>query len=79
MFDGKKVSHLLDFSNDETSREAIDDNIRRISISGVQEKLSAVVAGGKVNLTPEGDQGRYIIKPAPDDRRVRHRDQMPAN
>ena len=79
MFDGRKVSHLLDFSNDESSREAIDENIRRISISGVQEKLSAVVTGGKVSLTPEGVQGRYIIKPAPDDRRVRYRDQMPAN
>jgi len=79
MFDGRKVSHMLDFRNDDTSRELIDDNIRRISISGVQEKLSAIVESGRVRLTPEGVQGRYIIKPAPDDKRVRYRDQMPAN
>lgn len=79
MFDGRKVSHLLDFSNDESCRVLMDDNIGRISISGVQEKLSVVVEKGKVRLTPEGAQGRYIIKPAPDDKRLKHRNQMPAN
>jgi serine/threonine-protein kinase HipA len=79
MFDGKRVSHMLDFANDAASRELIDDNIHRISISGVQEKLSAIVDHGHVRLAPEGVQGRYIIKPAPDDKRIRHRDQMPAN
>lgn len=79
VFDNRKVSHLLDFPNDESSRAQIDENIGRISISGVQEKLSAIVDKGKVRLTPEGVQGRYIIKPAPDDKRLAHRDFMPAN
>ena len=79
MFDNKKVSCLLDFSNDESSRFLIDENIGRISISGVQEKLSAIVAKGKICLAPEGVQGRYIIKPVPDDKRLKYRNQMPAN
>jgi serine/threonine-protein kinase HipA len=79
MFDNRKVSHLLDFSNDRNSRPLIDENIGRISISGVQEKLSAIVEKGKVCLAPEGDQSHYIIKPAPDDKRLNHRHQLPAN
>jgi len=79
MFDNKKVSHLLDFSNDNESRTLIDENIGRISISGVQEKMSAVVEKRKIILTPEGVQGRYILKPAPDDKRLNNRKQMPAN
>ena len=79
LFDNKKVSHLLDFSNDETSRPLIDENVGRISISGVQEKLSAIVENGKVCLAPEGVQGRYIIKPAPDDKWLNRRNQLPAN
>ncbi len=79
MFDNKKMSHVLDFSNDENSRVLINDNIGRISISGVQEKLSAIAEKGKIILTPQGIQGRYIIKPAPDDKRLKHRTLMPAN
>ena len=79
MFNNKKISHLLDFSNDESNRVIIDENIGRISISGVQEKLSAIVDKGKVCLAPEGVQSRYIIKPIPDDKRLNHRSQMPAN
>jgi serine/threonine-protein kinase HipA len=79
MFDNKKVIHLLDFPNDENNRILIDDNIGRISLSGVQEKLSAIVEKGKVILTPEGIQGRYIIKPAPDNKRLKHRSFIPAN
>ena len=79
MFDNKKVSHLLDFSNDESDRIIMDENIGRISISGVQEKLSAIVDKGKVCLAPEGIRSRYIIKPIPDDKRLNHRNQMPAN
>jgi len=79
MFDNKKISHLLDFSNDSNSRALIDENIGRVSISGVQEKMSAVVEKGKIILTPEGVQGRFILKPAPDDKRLNNRKQMPAN
>lgn len=79
VFDNKKVSHLLNFSNDDKARTEIDENIARISISGVQEKLSAIMSNGQIVLTPESIQGRYIIKPIPDYKRLQYRHSMPAN
>lgn len=78
VFDGRKVSHILDFSY-ENNLEEIAAAINRISISGAQEKLSAVVRNGKIMLTPEGESGRYIIKPAPDNKFLRFRQHIPAN
>ena len=79
VFDNKKVSCLLNFSNDDNARTEIDNNIIKISISGVQEKLSAIISNGQIVLTPEGTQGRYIIKPVPDYKRLKYRHFMPAN
>lgn len=78
MYNGVNVSHILDFSYD---AEHIDfaDAVNHISISGAQEKLSAVVKNKKICLTQAGEHGRYIIKPAPGDERLRFRQQMPAN
>lgn len=78
MFWGKRVSHMLDFNYEETQAE-IASAINRISISGVQEKLSAIVRNGKIQLTPEGESGRYIIKPAPGYKHLRFRKNIPAN
>lgn len=78
MFDGKKTSHITDFNYEASSPEFIRA-INRISISGVQEKLSAVHDGGKIVLANEGEHGRYIIKPIPGDRTLRHRQFIPAN
>ena len=41
--------------------------------------LSAIVRKGKIQLTPQGESGRYIIKPAPDYRHLRFRNNIPAN
>lgn len=79
VFDKQKVSHILNFSNDDSHRLMIDDNIGKISISGVQEKFSAIIGRKQIILTPEGTQGKYIIKPVPDYKRIRHRHYMPAN
>ena len=79
IFNNKKVSHILDFSNDNRSRTLIDENIGRISISGMQEKLSAIVEKGKICLTPQGVQSNYIIKPAPYEKQLSNRKQLPAN
>jgi Uncharacterized protein related to capsule biosynthesis enzymes len=79
VFDKQKVNHILEFSNDDKHRLIIDDNIGKISISGVQEKFSAIIDNKKIILTPEGVQGRYIIKPAPDYKRIQQRLHMPAN
>lgn len=79
MFENKKVSHQLDFNNDKAYWVEIDERIRKISISGVQEKLSAVMEKGKIQLTPTHLQGKYIIKPIPNNKRLENRHFMPAN
>ncbi len=78
MFGGIQVSHVLDFKYDAEDKDFVD-SVNRISISGAQEKLSVMISGKKIDLTPEGEHGRYILKPMPDDKRLRYRDQMPAN
>lgn len=78
LFDGKRVSPMLDFDYDADSAD-MAESINQLSVSGVQEKLSAVVAAGKIVLTPIGKQGRYIIKPASAYKHLRFRDQIPAN
>ena len=78
LFGGKKVTPQLDFDYDADSAN-LADGINQLSVSGVQEKLSAVVADGKIILTPHGEVGRYIIKPAPAYKHLRFRNQIPAN
>ncbi|MFV0291347.1 MAG: type II toxin-antitoxin system HipA family toxin [Mangrovibacterium sp.] len=78
LFDGKRVSHSLSFDYDADSVE-LAEHINQISVSGVQEKLSAVVEKGQIMLTPKGEHGRYIIKPAPSYKNLRFRNFIPAN
>ncbi|MDR1646382.1 MAG: HipA domain-containing protein [Tannerellaceae bacterium] len=79
LFDNVPVSHRLDIPHNENSRLLMDANIRHVSISGVREKLAAVVDQGRLRLTWEGRQSHYIIKPVPDDSQLTNRNQMPAN
>jgi serine/threonine-protein kinase HipA len=53
------------------------ENRKRISISGVQEKLSFVLEKNILRLTTAGEQGTYILKPIPRD--LKKVDQVPAN
>lgn len=78
LFDGKKVSPILAFDYDADSID-LAESINQISVSGVQEKLSAVVQNGQIVLTPKGEHGRYIIKPAPSYKNLRFRNFIPAN
>lgn len=78
LFSGKRVSHNLNFDYDADSI-GFSDVINQISVSGVQEKLSAIVENGNIVLTPIGQQGRYIIKPAPNYKHLRFRNLIPAN
>lgn len=55
------------------------DNVRRVSISGVQDKLFAVMEGLSYRLVKDGEQSRYIIKPAPENHALINRLDMPAN
>lgn len=80
LFDGKKVSHILPFlppEKDEKVQELFLENRKRLSISGVQKKLSLLLEKNKLQLAREGEQGIYILKPIPDD--VLKPDQVPAN
>ena len=53
------------------------ENRKRISISGVQEKLSLLLDKNVLRLTREGEQGTYLLKPIPRD--LKKTDQVPAN
>ncbi|NDV58483.1 type II toxin-antitoxin system HipA family toxin [Bacteroides sp. 519] len=78
LFEGKEVSHILSFSLDDDEEDQNDMIEGKISVSGVQEKLSAVIDGKMLRLTRKGEQGQYIIKPAPA-YRLRFRHHIPAN
>lgn len=80
VFSGKKVSYVLPYvSPDKEGKdtEHFIENRKRISISGVQEKMSLLLQKNKLRLTEVGEQGTYILKPVPRD--VKHTDQVPAN
>ncbi len=80
VFNDKKVSHILPYqspaSNAETD-ELFEENTKRMSISGVQEKFSVLQDKNKLRLVNEGERGTYILKPIP--KAGRKPDQMPAN
>lgn len=80
LFDGKKVNHILQYEPPQQSEEVAEqfmENRKRISISGVQEKLSLILEKNILRLTKEGEQGTYILKPIPRD--LKKVDQVPAN
>ena len=68
VFKGKKVNHILPYDSPTTNSETdklFDDNRKRMSISGVQEKFSVLLDKNKLRLINEGEQGEYILKPIP--------------
>lgn len=80
VFDGKKVDHVLPFDSpksDHTLAEEFDYNRQVMSISGVQEKFSLLLDKNKLRLIHAGEQGKYILKPIPNE--GKRKDQMPAN
>jgi serine/threonine-protein kinase HipA len=80
LFNGKKVNHVLQYEQPQQSEEVAEkfmENRKRISISGVQEKLSFLLEKNLLRLTNEGEQGTYILKPIPRD--LKKVDQVPAN
>lgn len=80
VFSRKKVSYILPYNPPQVSEEDAEkflENRKRISISGVQEKLSLILDKNKLRLTNEGEQGNYILKPIPRD--FKKVDQVPAN
>ncbi len=80
VFQGKKVSHILPYVSPASSPETdelFEENRKRMSISGVQEKFSVLLEKNKLRLTAEGERGAYILKPVPPV--GRRSDQLPAN
>ncbi|MDP3434023.1 MAG: HipA domain-containing protein [Bacteroidota bacterium] len=68
MFAGRKVSHILPYNApeiDEADQKIFMQNRKRISISGMQEKYSALLEKNSLRLTIENEQGSYILKPKP--------------
>lgn len=80
VFDGRKVHHILPYSSpatDDTTDALFEENRRRMSISGVQEKFSVILDKNKLRLINEGERGTHILKPVPAAGKVSG--QMPAN
>ena len=68
MFEGKQVSHILPFESPQQNEEVVTlfmENMKHISISGVQQKLSLVQEKNLLRLTNEEEQGTHILKPIP--------------
>lgn len=80
LFDGAKVSPMLDFDIDEFRTTAdVENAMRRISVSGVQEKFPAVIVDGKIRIADGDEQSTHILKPAPWDHTLQNRKMIPAN
>lgn len=82
LFDGKDVSHVLDFdspNNDSADNEDYLKNVGRISLSGVQPKASLVVVDNVFAKPSENERGTYILKPAPSSYALLERKYCPAN
>jgi serine/threonine-protein kinase HipA len=80
MFNGRKVSHLLPFnspSDFEITESPYTNNVKQISISGVQEKFSLILEKNKLVFPDKNQAGQYILKPIP--KFGKNLDQMPAN
>ena len=68
LFNGKSVSHILPFESPQQSEVVVAlfmENMKHISISGVQQKLSLVLDKNILRLTNENEQGTHILKPIP--------------
>jgi serine/threonine-protein kinase HipA len=76
LWDGRKVAPTLDFDLPEFHQFRVDHS-DRISISGVQEKVSVRIENGK--LVPTESDGQYILKPVPSMPSLDSREEVPAN
>ena len=82
MFDGRRVSPILPYMSLDADRETVELVVKGnggISLSGVQPKYSMVVDDGSLRLSREGEQGLYILKPAPTALFILDKEYYPAN
>ena len=76
LFDGKKVSAVLTFSRPLYNQRKLAVTADRLSISGIQTKMSLVLRPGRLEMTEAG--GQYILKPIPHGE-FQHLDAVPVN
>ena len=76
LFGGKKVSHFLPFSRPVYNQTKLATTGKRLSISGIQTKMSLVLRAGRLEMTESG--GPYILKPIPHGE-FQHLDVVPVN
>lgn len=80
LFGGIRVNPFLGFDIDEFRNvKEIVEAMRRISVSGVQEKFPGVISAGEIRISGENERSTHILKPAPWDKTLRDRKQIPAN
>jgi serine/threonine-protein kinase HipA len=63
LFDGKKVPRVLPFARPAYDAAKLAITPARMSISGIQTKISLVLRDGQLQMVDSG--GRYILKPIP--------------
>lgn len=80
LFGVAKVNPVLGFDIDEFRNVGeIADAMHRISVSGVQEKFPAIINIGEISIAGDNERSTHILKPAPWDKTLRDRKQIPAN
>lgn len=63
LFDGKKVPFVLPFSRPAYNQAKLKITAERLSISGIQTKISLALREGRLEMVESG--GQYILKPIP--------------
>jgi serine/threonine-protein kinase HipA len=76
LFGGKKVPFVLPFSRPAYNQAKLKVTAERLSISGIQTKISLVLKNGRLEMVESG--GQYILKPIPQGEFARL-DQAPIN
>lgn len=63
LFDGKNVASVLPFTRPNYNEARLKITDQRMSISGIQTKISLVLRGNQLKMAESG--GQYILKPIP--------------
>lgn len=80
LFGVVKVNPIFGFDIDEFRNVGeIADAMHRISVSGVQEKFPAIINSGEIVIAGDDERSTHILKPAPWDKTLIDRKQIPAN